>query len=100
MSKQDTIINALLPIVLPLKTVLFDYYYYYEEETISCPTWTDEWNTGAQLLCWECVKSNVLESRFLRGALNCFEILVTVDAGGKECVTVSTSELYFERESV
>lgn len=41
------------------------------------------------------------ESRFfLIGNLSGFETLVTENAGGKECVTVSTSELYFERESL
>lgn len=36
------------------------------------------------------------ELRFLIGNLSGFETLLTVNAGGKECVTVSTSELYFE----
>lgn len=36
------------------------------------------------------------ELRFLIGNLSGFEALLTENAGGKECVTVSTSELYFE----
>lgn len=39
------------------------------------------------------------ELRFLIGNLSGFEALVTVSAGGEESVIVSTSELYFERES-